>query len=234
MGSQVGKNFQTTIHKNRWFGNTRPVPQGWQYQVANGGALTFNFRWFSETNIFSTKQINNFSWVQTSWIHEVNFGQYLVNYAQAVRFNLLNINRVFGRSFSGIQNSGLPTLINNNLPGAVNKRVTKSKKSSFAFNLFLTPRVRLVAHNATLTGNLLTKTSEYSLSQKDIIPVLFEYDMGLNVRWHFVNLGVNLNGRSKEFKFEDKSFHHWGGIYLALVYQRMNKPLRHKITSSYF
>ncbi|MDB5250337.1 MAG: hypothetical protein JWQ40_4731 [Segetibacter sp.] len=217
MGSQTGKNIQTTIHKNRWFGTTRPVPEGWQYQVANGGTFALNFRLFSETNVFQTKQSNNFNWLQCSWMHEVNFGQYLINYAQGVRFNLINVNRVFGKSFSGAQNPVLPTIAGNNLGSSSNK-TSDSKKKSVNMNLYITPRVRVVGHNASLTGNLLAKASEYTLAQKDVIPALVEYDMGMNIRWLFVSLGANLTGRSREFKFQDKAFHHWGGIYLALVY----------------
>lgn len=220
MGSQAGKNFQTTIHKNGWFGSTRPVPQGWQHQIANGGAVALNIKLFSESNIFETQQLNHFKWLQTSWIHEVNLGQYLINYSQALRLNLLNINSYFGRSFSAIQNSGLPTIATKRPPVSADKSQTATKKNNFSFNLYIKPGVRVVGHNATLTGNLLTKTSEYSLAQKDVIPALVEYDMGLNVRWCFVNLGANLSGRSREFTFQDKAFHHWGGIYVAFVYNR--------------
>jgi len=39
IGSQRGRNLQTTIHKNHFLGTQRPVPMGWDYQVANGGSL---------------------------------------------------------------------------------------------------------------------------------------------------------------------------------------------------
>jgi hypothetical protein len=207
IGSQTGKNFQTHIHENHWFGTTRPVPQGWRYQIANGGAIALHIKVFSEKNVFETNNLQNFRWLQCSWMNEINAGQYLINYAQSFRFNLFNVNRVFGESFSGIQYSGLPTVA----PGG-------GKQKHFSFNFYIAPRVRLVAHNATLTGNLLSRGSDYSIPQKDLIPAILEYDMGLNIRWCFATVGASLNGRSREFTFQEEPAHNWGGVYVTIAF----------------
>jgi hypothetical protein len=105
----------------------------------------------------------------------------------------------------------------NTLSDSLNNPGSGMRKKNFNLNFYITPRVKVVAHNTTLTGNLLAKTSEYSLNQKDVTPVLFEYDMGFNLRWSFVNFGANLSGRSKEFTFQEKTFQHWGGVYVAII-----------------
>lgn len=213
IGSQAGRDLQSKIHREHWFGTQRPVPQGWNNQIANGGAIAVNLRAFTDCNIYETPLNNNFRWLQASWINEVNAGQYLINYAQGLRLNLINVNRVFGKSFPGTPVSPLPTII-------ANARQTTKEAKKFNFNFYMTPRVRIVAHNATLTGKLLSKPSVYTISPSNINHILVEYDLGFDLKYHFFSTGYNLNGRSKEFKYQQKKVQNWGGFYIAFIYSK--------------
>jgi hypothetical protein len=218
LGSQVGRKVQTDVHGRGLFGSSRPVPQGWDNQIVNSeGATAVNLRLFAERNVLDMQQLGrHFNWLQVSWQHELNGGQYLINYAQALRFNVFNINRVFGKSFTG---PSIP-VIANDINATRNAVTTKEgRKTMFNLNFYIAPRVRVVAHNSTLTGKLLNANSVYTIRPLDVIPALLEYDAGVNVRYCFLNAGYNVSGRSREFKFQQKAFHNWGGVYVALVYR---------------
>ncbi|GGE58141.1 hypothetical protein GCM10011413_25720 [Pedobacter psychrotolerans] len=40
IGLNVSKAVQTTIHRDHWFGNTSPIPYGWEDQISEGGEPT--------------------------------------------------------------------------------------------------------------------------------------------------------------------------------------------------
>ena len=52
MGKPFAGDAQTYIHKNGWFGSTRPIPQGWNYEIGEGGKFAFNITGKSEYLLF--------------------------------------------------------------------------------------------------------------------------------------------------------------------------------------
>jgi hypothetical protein len=82
---------------------------------------------------------------------------------------------------------------------------------------YITPRIKAVFHNTTLTGNLLTKKSEYRLDSKEVNMALLEYDAGVQFSWGFLRLGYSVYGRGREYNSEKKGFHNWGGLYVGFV-----------------
>jgi hypothetical protein len=208
IGGHTAGNVQTTIHRDHWAGSTRPIPQGWHHQIADGGAFAANLRLRLESKFPVKSKIRKFSsggtfqWVQMSWRNEVNLGQYYGNYSTDARFYLFNLNSQWGEREDEPVTVGL---------------LNATPKHRIRFYTFFTPRVKWQFHNTTLTGKLLGKSSEYTLPSAEVKPVLFEYDFGFQFRWSVLRVGYTLFGRSKEYKAENKKLHNWGGLYLGIV-----------------
>jgi len=204
MGTPLGGKVQRKIHRDGWFGSTRPVPQGWDYQIANGGSLAINVKVQFEHKLFHCAgKTNNFKWLSASWIHETNVGQFMINYSQGVRLFLFNVNHE------------IP--FDEDTPSIVQLDGGKTKKKNFSFFCFLTPRLKAMFHNSTLTGQLLSRESVHVLPPTDVNKGLLEFDAGAQLQVYCLRLGYFLYGRSREYKSEEKSFHHWGGLYLGVV-----------------
>ncbi|HMH33188.1 MAG TPA: lipid A-modifier LpxR family protein [Puia sp.] len=201
MGKSLAGDAQKKIHGEHWFGSTRPIPQGWQYQIANGGALAVNLRLHYEHRLLPLQEASaDFRWLSATWLHELNLGQYMINYLQGLRIYLFNYHHPLPSDYD------LPVI------NAFHRDEVYKK---FSFFCFITPRLKAVIHNATLTGKLLGKSSVYTLPQSDINNAVLEYDGGMQIRFCSFTIGYNFFGRSREYKNEEQYFHNWGGFYLA-------------------
>lgn len=198
---------QSYLHKNHFLGSTRPIPNGWQNQIGNGGSFILNYniriqKLLSKKNILLTT--SNFKFCSIYGVGKVDFGNYMINLQGGLRFDLFNINY-------GIFDDNpviFPTIIE---PSKLNNNDNKSKKN-FKFNIFCEPNLRFVGYNSTLTGITLNDTSIHKFNQSDVKRLLFELKAGINfVVCNRLILSYTFNGRSTEYT-GGKPFHTWGTI----------------------
>jgi hypothetical protein len=207
MGKSLAGDAQKKIHSEQWLGTTRPVPQGWKHQIANGGSFAINLKANFEKKIFasaSREGRSTFQWIIAGWSHELNFGQYMDYYCQSLKVYLINVNN----SWEGHQNRPF------NYGFAKEK---SERPNPWHFYIYVSPAIKYQAHNATLTGALLSRPSVYTLLYSDVKKILTEYEFGAQVRWKLISIGYTLTGRSREYKGEQINYHNWGGIYLGIM-----------------
>lgn len=223
IGGNLAGDFQTRSHRDGWFGSTRPIPQGWANQIANGGAWSFNFHAGYQKFLFEyysgkARWLDNqyrpdkaFKPVFLAAVTDFNAGNVVTNASAGLQIGVLNYNSTFG--------------FNNSVDIVAISNAGQLKKwyQNISTSLVLTPRFRYVFHNAYLTGRHLNRESIHTVTTDQLIRGLFEYDALLNVgiptfkKW-LINAAYGISGRSKEFDFQNKDFHHWGGLYLGINY----------------
>jgi hypothetical protein len=208
MGKPLPGEVQKKLHREHWLGSKRPVPEGWDYEIANGGAFAANVNVWHHQQLTAPQTNPAMEWTRLTWKSEVNVGQYTTNAAQALRLNLFNYHYYYPDSD--------PPVITKRVNEAVTKASGVNTDKAFAFTFFIEPRLRLMLHNATLTGKWLGKPSVHTVDY--ITPVLLEYEAGAQVRFHFVTVGYTLSGRSREYRDATTNFHHWGGLYASVVH----------------
>jgi len=211
MGKPLAGDAQSYLHRKNFLGSKRPDPKGWDYQIGYDGAFAFNLHGKLERKIWSSKlqgRKQNFRWVQVSTRGELNVGQYMTNISVEPRISLLNWNH---NPEESEDEPGLPSI--------ARPLVSGKTKNTAGFYLFFGLRPRFVLHNTTLTGRLLSKSSVHTIAPSELKRALFEYDFGFAFRWYFLRLGYNLFGRSKEFSFQNKNFHNWGGFYVGGIFR---------------
>jgi lipid A 3-O-deacylase len=212
MGGPGPGSVQTILHKNHFLGSTRPIPNGWQNQIGNGGAFIFNYN--TKVQILLSKndpQINtsNFKFCSIYGVGKLDVGNFMINLQGGFRFDLFNINY-------GLYDYNpviYPTIL---FPEKFNDDdKEKIKKKNFKFNVFCEPNLRLVGYNATLEGLMFNDSSIHKLKNSDINGVLFELKTGVNfVFFNHFTLNYTFNGRSKEYS-GGKPFHTWGTISIG-------------------
>jgi hypothetical protein len=208
-------NSQSYIHRHHIFGTQRDVPMGWKYQIGYNGIFAFNLYTKLEKRIWSSGwkgRKKNFRVIQITGRGEMNLGQYLINAAVEPRISLFNWNHNFGEFED---EPGLPVKADPPSPPTTSVK----RKNKAGFYIFGSIRPRFVLHNTTLTGKLLGRSSVYTIAPSELKHLLFEYDCGLAFRWCFLRLGYNVFGRSKEFSFQNKNFHTWGGFYIGGIFK---------------
>lgn len=213
LGTPIPGRVQGQIHRHeifKWVPTNRPDPLGWHNQVANGGAFFINLRLNEEHLLVQSKpRPHYYVPVRLSIRNSLNAGNYLINSTHGLRVNFFNKQYDFDHEIA-------PPYI-----GTIAKSKIFQSPRTFSFSLYAEPRVKLNIHNAGLTGKLLSKPSAHTIYTttyaSGLTPVLFEYEMGVVMRIYFLQLGVSLNGRSKEFAAQNKSMHNWGGIYIAVI-----------------
>lgn len=206
MGRPSAGDAQSYIHRHHWFWSDRPDPQGWDHQVAFDGAMAINLHSIVERKIWSSKLIGankNFRWIELTGRADINLGQYMINTALEPRINLININHRFGEHED---EPGLPAISGHG-----------KKAFRFGFHVFAGARPRFVLHNATLTGKLIGKKSEYTVPSSAMKNVLLEYDLGLMLRLGGFRFGYNVFSRSKEFDYQNTDRHSWGGVHVGYL-----------------
>lgn len=223
MGGDFARDFQIKSHSEHWFGSTRPVPQGWPNQIANGGALGYNFHasyyrylfeyYDGQHNWFDNryKSDRDFKPFYLAALADVNLGNVNSNAALGLQIGLLSYN-----SFFGFNNAI-------DLVPMVHAEADKKWYNHISASLILTPRIRYVFHNAHLTGKYLAQESIYTVDTDQLNLILLEYDatLSLSIPLHdsfFINGGYGLSGRSKEFSYQNKDLHNWGSVQLGLNY----------------
>jgi hypothetical protein len=214
MGRPLAGKGQSYIHRNHLFGSQRADPMGWKYQIGYDGTFAFNSYWKLERKIWESKlkgKKENFRLIQLTGRGEMNLGQYMINAAVEPRVSLFNWNHNFGEYED---EPGLPAVFG---PTALTSIDRMKKRNKAGFYIYAGMRPRIVVHNTTLTGKLLGKSSVHTIPSSSLKNVIFEYDCGLAFRWRFFRLGYNLIGRSKEFSFQNKDFHNWGGLYIGSI-----------------
>jgi hypothetical protein len=221
MGKNFSRDFQTKIHREGWFGSTRPVPNGWHHQIANGGAFGINLhtgyqRYLYEYYKGKSKWGDNeydvtkrFIPLYAAAVSELNVGNVLTNAAVGLQLGLLNYNSIFGT--------------HNPMDLIAVDGGQEEKSWRFNTSITLTPRLRYAFHNAYLTGELLATESVTAVPQDKLCHVLFEYDAVAAFGARFKNkvevrASYGMSGRSKEFSYQNKDFHHWGQVSLGLNY----------------
>jgi hypothetical protein len=205
MGRPLAGDIQSRMHVflRRHCHFTRDVPEGWHNQIGYSQIFTANLTAKLERRIWPSKKLEqkkNFRWVQFSARSELNLGQYMTNISLEPRISLLNWNHNFGEFED---EPSLPS----------RKIMNKS-----GFHLFIGIRPKLVIHNATLTGRL-GNTSVHTINPSELNNVLMEYNCGFAYRLGGFRVGYNLFVRSKEFSFQNKSLHSWGGFYIGGVFR---------------
>jgi hypothetical protein len=128
MGRPVSGDVQTKFHREGRLGSTRPEPKGWGFEIADGGAFAANLKLAYVKKLSKASKRNGF---QTTWLHEVNFGQYMTNYMQGRRLYYVRGNGNI------VLDEGIPEL----LP------INGKKEKKTGFYVFVTPRIKAVLHN---------------------------------------------------------------------------------------
>jgi hypothetical protein len=181
----------------------RAEPQGWHNQIAAGGAVAanikVNYQYLFGPNEIGANKYNPFGAVLKI---ESNYGQYATNASLALRV-IYSCQSMFPL-VEGEPEISVPVY-------------GDGKKSRWYY--YITPKVRLVEHNATLTGQRLNKKSIHSIDPDDVNIVQAEYDIGAQYRCGVFSLGIALMGRSREYKKQEKLFHHWGAFQVGLVFK---------------
>jgi hypothetical protein len=179
----------------------RPVPEGWHHQVAAGGALAINAK-LNYHQILSRKEVkertNRFVLI---WRNELNLGQYLTNAYIGLRL------------FYGSRK------ISPLLEGEPEISVFAANRRRPRVYGYITPKLKGVWDNATLTGRYLNKESSHTIHPNKISRGILEYDAGVQLNYGAFRIGGVLMGRGKEYKIQQKWMHHWGGLYFGFIWR---------------
>jgi lipid A 3-O-deacylase len=210
LGYSMLGSAQAFIHRNHWFGSTRPVPQGWDNQIGYNGAFVINYNTRVQ-RAFKSRGPNTsgIDWAQLNWIGKVDFGTYMVNIQSGFRLNFLNIHSSILHDY----NPDLPTF---------NPQVFTVEPKKFRFNFFVEPHIRTALYNATLEGLIFHDKSIYTIEPSKVNRLLFEINAGFNLQlWDACYVRYSWFGRSQEY-IGGKTFHNWGGLTIGLSPQIWN------------
>lgn len=203
LGTHVGKAVQSHIHENMWLGSTRPVPQGWNNQISDGGELTalYTVGYLAPVFGLSHPQIDNHHLVQLITDLSASVGYY-TNIAAQLQFRIGLFNTPYWVS------TGNTSSISQSTQG-------NSKRWIQAF-VFGQLNTRYVLYNALLQGQF--RKNSFDLSRSEISPIVFNYEMGI-----FISIRDRLNiiykplmFRSNEMLTRERS-HIWSGISLTYI-----------------
>jgi lipid A 3-O-deacylase len=212
-GTGIGREFQKTAHRDHWFGSTRDIPQGWGNQIANGGGVSFLYTLGMATPVarLSREQEKHKFRIQTVANAELMAGWYTnIALGAGVKIGWFKTPFWIGNDISSRDIS----------QGASDNNI-HFKDRNYGCWMYFRPRIRLVAHNALLTGQafgFLGKESPYTMSPGEINRAIFEFETGVGVKLKAWTLTVEpCAGRSPEYHTSYKRWHLWGTIHLALV-----------------
>lgn len=196
-GAKVGEKFQTIMHKLDLIGTGRAIPKGWHNQIANGGRFVSN----GNLNIekFFTATTPNKWRFNFSTSADLNLGPVLTDVSIAPRLS-------FGL------NGGLSQLYFPDLQVPFLPNVKKCQLEVYA-----KPIGRFVAWNGSLNGLWLNDDTQNKISYNELNNFQLEFEYGLWGRFHCIQAGVRFKMRSKEFSYQNKSIHHWGGFFIGGV-----------------
>tara|TARA_R110002050_G_scaffold226875_1_gene362547 strand:+ start:287 stop:1240 length:954 start_codon:yes stop_codon:yes gene_type:complete len=161
-----GKELQDFIHGI--YGFKKGI--GWQFQIKNAIALNFDVDYIH----FLGK--NDANTMDVSWVNSAKLGTVYTNLSSGfyVRFGLTSLEKIVNS-----------IAFNTNL----NDVTTTSTRAIESF-FFLKPTLRYAFYDATLEGSFLNNTS---LVTKEIIPVVFNLEIGLKFTASRFNFGYIFN-----------------------------------------
>lgn len=210
LGTSVGREAQSKIHRENWFGSTRPVPEGWHNQIANDGGLVFLYSLGLSKELTNTENCNSSS-LQVSANSEINLG-YQTNLAFGMNFRFGYVTSPFWIGYSSLRD--------------VSSSAVGSNKN-FGLHFYFKPRLRFIGYNTLLQGHLVDffdfGTTNHYLKSGDIERAIFEFETGVVLKvFDWTITFEPISGRSGEFDFgvidgkKTKRWHFWGTINFAL------------------
>lgn len=168
-----GKELQDFIHGI--YGFKKAV--GWQFQIKNALAINFD----ADYTTFLSKNKSNT--MDASWIASARIGTTYTNISSGflVRFGLNPLEKI-------INSIAFNTNINDDTT-----TTTRAIESFF----FIKPTLRYAFYDATLQGSFLNTTS---LVTKELIPVVFNIEIGLKFTANRFNFGYTFNYNTSKSK----------------------------------
>jgi hypothetical protein len=91
--------------------------------------------------------------------------------------------------------------------------ITTSTKNNFRIYAYEHAEVNAVAYDATLEGGMFNHTSPYTISPKNIEPIVFQNRFGFVIIYRRLYLEYFQSLLSNEFT--TGNFHVWGGVQIA-------------------
>jgi hypothetical protein len=210
LGTGIAREVQTYIHKNHWFGSERAIPDGWKYQISDGGEITalLSRKVDKLINKKSNESSSSRPLAQFIYSNEVRVGYYTdAMLGLAVRFGLLDpSNWVNYDNFQLNYASGF---------------VKDERKFKNEVYLLASVKPRLVLYNGLLMGQF--KENFHVFDGSDITHIVAEGFAGLGGTFttgpknFSSNLMVYLSCRTPEFNTDlSNRWHVWGGIQLLV------------------
>jgi hypothetical protein len=198
LGLPIANNVQSYIHENHWFGSTRPVPQGWNNQISNGGEPTLLYNYQVITPLLTLLD-NNLKTLETTFDGAVQLGYY-TNFCIGLNTKMGK----FDTDYWAVSN-----MLNN-----VAQNPSERSNRKLKWNFVLSARLRYVAYNALLQGQF--KQSEFTLAKADVSPFIVEAFAGIDVIL-FNRMTISFKPimiRTAEFKNAGRN-HSWGSFGLS-------------------
>lgn len=203
MGWHVADNVQSYIHDNHWFGSTRPVPQGWENQISEGGEPTvlYTFSVISPISTVNNPNNTNFKIFESALEAGIQMGYY-TNAHVGVVSKIGVFNEAFWTNLS-------TTNVIAQAPSMGDKKIKWYIYTSF--------KTRFVLYNALLQGQF--KDSAHILSRAQISPLIFEGELGISISFfNRVSLVykpiVIRTGEMKDIARD----HIWGNVALSYLF----------------
>ena len=186
-----GKELQDFIHNI--YGFEEAI--GWKYQIKNAFGLNFGAEYI---HFLTNNKSNTFD---ISWINSANIGTIFTNINSG-----LNIR--FG--FLPLQNMLNSMAFNTNL----NDKNSKFKREVESF-FYIKPGLRYAFYDATIQGSFLNKNSPVT---KEIVPLVFNIELGFKFTTNRFNFGYGYNYNSNESKgLRYDNGHKYGTISIAYL-----------------
>jgi len=200
LGLNIAKNVQSHIHKNHWFGSTRPIPLGWHNQISNGGEPTFLYNVSIISPLITCKNSQDFKLLESTLEGASQMGYY-TNLSMALYTK-------FGKFDSEYW-------YNNNMLLSAGQMVKSRKKSCLEWNFYFSLRARYVVYNALLQGQF--KKSNFELSSSEISRLILEASFGISANlYNRININFSpFSLRTAEFKSAGRN-HVWGTLGLGV------------------
>ncbi len=199
---------QSYVHRNGWFGSTRPIPRGWSNQIGYNGSFVFNYniKWLQ--SIFSEHENEqDLEIMKPYWNYGADIGTYMTNLKFGFFVNAINFNSY---PILGSADARIPTkkLLKKN-------KINEDRLSPLRFHIYIEPTFRIIGYDSTLQGLLWGNNSAYTINSTDIQRLVFDFRSGIKILlFNSIHLGYHFNLRTKEFK-EGKKIHYWGGILIG-------------------
>ncbi len=221
LGLRIADTVQTAIHRQRRASNQKKDPsavtpydpQGWKYQISDGGEPTAKYT----VSFLQVAQETRFHDVGLQ--AEASLGYYTnVAVGPIVRVGILRSD-LWALSTNPLTayNQGACSPDEPSCGGLPSRDRSPGKLEIYAW---AAGRGRLVAYNALLEGAL--RHSDVAFGATQIEPFVREFEVGVTTSLHNWVLTIALARRSAEYNVGVPRSHTWGGVYIT---KRWNPPL---------